>query len=59
MQGARQIGALAPRAKKQWQANASSEERRVHLLPDSEPQSWDELMINPRYIQALELALAG
>ena len=56
MQGARQIGALAPRAKKQWQANASSEERCLQLLPDSEPQSLDELMINPRYVQALELA---
>ena len=36
---------------------ASSEERRLHLLPDREPQSWDDLMIKPRYLQALELAL--
>ena len=52
-------GLARAQKKKQWQPNASSEERRLHLLPDSEPRSWDELMINPRYIQALELALAG
>ena len=41
-----------------WQASAASEERRIHLLPDSAPQPWDELMKDPRYLHALEL-LAG
>ena len=41
-----------------WQASEASEERRVHLLPDSAPQPWDELMKDPRYLHALEL-LAG
>ncbi len=53
------IDALArAQKKKQWEPPyASSEERRLHLLPDREPQSWDDLMIKPRYLQALELAL--
>jgi beta-N-acetylhexosaminidase len=41
-----------------WQASEASEERRIHLLPDSAPQPWDELMKDPRYLHALEL-LAG
>jgi beta-N-acetylhexosaminidase len=38
-----------------WQASAASEERRIHLLPDTAPQPWDELMKDPRYLHALDL----
>ena len=52
-------GLARAQKKKQWQANAASEERRMHLLPDAQAQGWDELMLNPRYIHALELAFEG
>ncbi len=38
-----------------WQPSAASEERRLHLLPDTPPQPWDELMRDPRYLHALDL----
>lgn len=38
-----------------WQANADSESRRLALLPETLPQSWDELMHQPAYRNALDL----
>ncbi|AKJ31151.1 beta-N-acetylhexosaminidase [Caldimonas brevitalea] len=36
-----------------WQASADSEARRLDLLPQTAPHTWDELMHQPRYQQAL------
>ncbi|MPM63157.1 Beta-hexosaminidase [bioreactor metagenome] len=41
--------------KGQWQADENSEARRVALLPETLPQPWDELMIQPAYMHALDL----
>jgi len=38
-----------------WQADAVSEQRRLALLPVGEAPAWDELMVQPRYMQALRL----
>ncbi|WCM89575.1 beta-N-acetylhexosaminidase [Acidovorax sp. NCPPB 3576] len=38
-----------------WHASPDSESRRVALLPQTLPQPWDELMLQPAYLQALEL----
>ena len=38
-----------------WQPNADSESRRLALLPEVPPQVWDELMVQPAYMQALDL----
>jgi beta-N-acetylhexosaminidase len=38
----------------QWQADADSEGRRLALLPQTPPLSWDELMHQPAYQLALE-----
>ena len=38
-----------------WQASAASEARRVALLPQTLPQPWDELMVQPAYMHALDL----
>lgn len=38
-----------------WHASPDSESRRVALLPETLPQPWDELMLQPAYLQALEL----
>ena len=37
-----------------WQTSDDSEQRRLRLLPTSPPQPWDELMLDARYVQALE-----
>lgn len=37
-----------------WNANADSESRRLALLPETLPQSWDELMLQPAYRNALD-----
>ena len=37
----------------EWQANALSEARRLHLLPSHGPLPWDELMLQPAYMHAL------
>ena len=39
----------------QWQPQEASELRRLDLLPRSAPLDWDELMTQPRYMQALGL----
>ncbi len=38
-----------------WQPSAASEARRVTLLPETLPQPWDELMVQPAYMHALDL----
>lgn len=38
-----------------WLPNAESEARRLALLPQAPPLSWDELMFEARYLRALEL----
>ena len=38
-----------------WQPNAVCESRRLALLPEVPPQVWDELMVQPAYMQALDL----
>jgi beta-N-acetylhexosaminidase len=39
----------------QWRADELSEMRRLELLPDKPTLDWDELMVSPSYMQALEL----
>jgi beta-N-acetylhexosaminidase len=38
-----------------WQPSEASEERRLALLPTSRAVPWDELMVQPAYMQALDL----
>lgn len=38
-----------------WQPDEDSESRRLALLPETAPQTWDELMHQPAYLQALDL----
>ena len=38
-----------------WVPDADSESRRVALLPETVPQPWDELMLQPAYRDALGL----
>jgi len=38
----------------EWQADADSEARRIDLLPQTAPLTWDELMHHPAYQLALE-----
>lgn len=42
-------------AQGRWRADENSEARRVALLPQTLPQPWDELMIQPAYMHALDL----
>lgn len=46
-------GLLESAAKKLWRPNADSEARRVDLLPQTAPLTWDELMHHAPYHQAL------
>ena len=48
-------GLAAAQAKGRWQPNVDSESRRLALLPETLPQPWDELMLQPAYMQALDL----
>ncbi len=41
-----------------WLPDEDSESRRLALLPETAPQPWDELMRQPAYQQALDLAIA-
>ncbi|MGE4328980.1 beta-N-acetylhexosaminidase [Diaphorobacter sp.] len=43
------------RAQGRWQPGADSESRRLALLPETLPQPWDELMVQPAYMHALDL----
>ncbi|HET7795380.1 MAG TPA: beta-N-acetylhexosaminidase [Rhizobacter sp.] len=47
-------GLLSALERGQWQADADSEGRRLALLPQTPPLSWDELMHEPAYQLALE-----
>ena len=38
-----------------WQPSDASEEHRLDLLPTSHATPWDELMVQPAYMQALDL----
>jgi len=37
-----------------WQPDAASETRRLRLLPSSAMPDWDDLMVDERYLAALE-----
>ena len=43
------------RVQGRWQPSADSESRRLALLPETLPQPWDQLMLQPAYMQALDL----
>lgn len=46
-------GLQAALDKEQWVASADSEARRLDLLPQTAPLTWDELMMQPQYQHAL------
>jgi len=48
-------GLLDAESQGRWQADATSEARRLDLLPQTAPRPWDELMHHPAYLRALEL----
>ena len=48
-------GLAEAQLKNRWHAEPASEQRRLALLPVGEAPEWDELMIQPRYMQALRL----
>jgi beta-N-acetylhexosaminidase len=47
-------GLLASQALGRWHADEDSEQRRVALLPQTQPLTWDQLMHDPAYQRALE-----
>ena len=47
-------GLQTAHASGQWQPDAASEQRRLGLLPRTDPLPWDELMHHAAYLQALE-----
>jgi beta-N-acetylhexosaminidase len=49
------IGLAKARARGHWQPNRASALRRCALLPRSPAITWDDLMADPQYIQALRL----
>lgn len=48
-------GLAAARQAGRWQPSPDSEARRLALLPETLPIPWDELMLQPAYMQALDL----
>lgn len=46
---------LAARTQGNWQADPDSEARRLDLLPQTAPLTWDELMHSPGYQRSLEM----
>jgi len=48
-------GLAAARARGEWRASEASEQRRLALLPAGPAITWDALMTEPRYMQALSL----
>ena len=48
-------GLAAAQAQGRWQASQASEQRRLDLLAHTLPQPWDELMVSPAYMRALDL----
>lgn len=58
LQGGQAVDALldglsAALARGEWSASPDSEARRLDLLPQTAPHTWDELMLHPVYQQAL------
>jgi beta-N-acetylhexosaminidase len=47
-------GMQAARDAGRWMPSADSEARRLALLPETLPQTWDELMLQPAYRNALD-----
>ena len=47
-------GLLAAQARGDWQFDPDSEARRLDLLPQTAPLTWDDLMHSPAYQRALE-----
>ncbi|MEP7057040.1 MAG: beta-N-acetylhexosaminidase [Caldimonas sp.] len=47
-------GLLDAQARQEWQADPDSEARRLDLLPQTAPFTWDDLMHQPAYQRALE-----
>jgi beta-N-acetylhexosaminidase len=47
-------GLADAQVQRRWEGDADSEERRLSLLPEMTPLSWDELMHDPLYQRALE-----
>ena len=47
-------GLLLSQSQGHWQADEDSEQRRLALLPQTAPRTWDELMHDPVYQRALE-----
>lgn len=47
-------GLTAAHARGHWTPEPDSESRRLDLLPQTVPLTWDELMRNPRYLAAVE-----
>ncbi|MGN6830508.1 beta-N-acetylhexosaminidase [Paucibacter sp. M5-1] len=47
-------GLTAAQAQGHWAPEPDSESRRLDLLPQTVPLTWDELMRNPRYLAAVE-----
>ena len=50
-------GLMQAEAQGQWAPEPLSEQRRLALLPQTEPLPWDELMMSPAYQRALEAHL--
>lgn len=48
-------GLAAAQAAGRWQPSRASEARRLALLPETLPQPWDDLMVQPAYMHALDL----
>jgi beta-N-acetylhexosaminidase len=48
-------GLSSAQKKGRWRPDEASEQRRLALLPLTSPPSWDALMIEPRYMRALQL----
>jgi beta-N-acetylhexosaminidase len=48
-------GLTEAQVKGQWQPLDASEERRLALLPVGRATPWDDLMVQPAYMQALDL----
>jgi beta-N-acetylhexosaminidase len=48
-------GLAQAQANGRWQPNPAAEARRLTLLPVTPPIAWDELMLSPAYMHALDL----
>jgi beta-N-acetylhexosaminidase len=48
-------GLTAAAERDEWQPNETCEQRRLALLPSGSSVSWDGLMVEPRYMRALQL----